>query len=318
MARRSLGGPAGAAQIRRACRQPDDVPPGGPGSTTLRLADRAVVVVVQSRALVGARGCHRVDGCCSLDDIAPGSPVHRGRHGLRPANVHRPRARPRPRRRRSGLRRLTALRWVSMIVAIVLACGVFTLLRTDGVTGDAGSQLAWRWTPTAEERLLAQTRTSPSRRCRPGPLPEYPVSRLRPRPARARKPSPSLRPKPSGTSRASGGDASGVARFSRSRSQQRHSRCAIRLRLVKVATNRTVAPGDRTGLVVVRRSWRFSLHAGAARRRRDRRLLQEVNRPTGLETSRFGPVLGVECRRRSTATPALSGDRVYTLARLES
>jgi outer membrane protein assembly factor BamB len=58
-------------------------------------------------------------------------------------------------------RRLSALRWVSMIVAIVLACGVFTLLRTDGVTGDVGSQLTWRWTPTAEERLLAQTSDEP-------------------------------------------------------------------------------------------------------------------------------------------------------------
>jgi outer membrane protein assembly factor BamB len=56
---------------------------------------------------------------------------------------------------------LSALRWVWMLVAIVLSCGVFTLLRTDGVTGDAGSQLTWRWTTTAEERLLAQTSDEP-------------------------------------------------------------------------------------------------------------------------------------------------------------
>ncbi len=67
-------------------------------------------------------------------------------------------------------RRLTALRWVSMIVAIVLACGVFTLLRTDGVTGDAGSQLTWRWTPTAEERLLAQTSDEPQPSLPAGPV----------------------------------------------------------------------------------------------------------------------------------------------------
>jgi len=43
-----------------------------------------------------------------------------------------------------------------LIATIVLACGGFTLLRTDGVKG-MGSQLTWRWSQTAEERLLAQT-----------------------------------------------------------------------------------------------------------------------------------------------------------------
>jgi outer membrane protein assembly factor BamB len=46
-------------------------------------------------------------------------------------------------------------RRLAIAVAILLACGAFTLLRTDGVSG-AGSQMHWRWTPTAEERLLAQ------------------------------------------------------------------------------------------------------------------------------------------------------------------
>jgi outer membrane protein assembly factor BamB len=58
-------------------------------------------------------------------------------------------------------RRVAPRPWVPIVVAIVLACAVFTLLRTDGVTGDAGSQLTWRWTPTAEERLLAQTSDEP-------------------------------------------------------------------------------------------------------------------------------------------------------------
>lgn len=42
------------------------------------------------------------------------------------------------------------------IAAILLASGAWMLLRTDGISG-MGTQLAWRWTPTAEERLLAQT-----------------------------------------------------------------------------------------------------------------------------------------------------------------
>jgi len=49
-----------------------------------------------------------------------------------------------------GTRRL----W--LIVTICVTCGAFTLLRTDGVKG-FGSQLTWRWSKTAEQRLLART-----------------------------------------------------------------------------------------------------------------------------------------------------------------
>ena len=49
-------------------------------------------------------------------------------------------------------------RWATMAVAILLGCGVWILARTDGVKGEGGFQLTWRWRPTAEERLLAQTR----------------------------------------------------------------------------------------------------------------------------------------------------------------
>ena len=58
-------------------------------------------------------------------------------------------------------RRIATRRWVPMVAAIVLVCAVFTLLRTEGVTGDADSQLTWRWKPTAEDRLLAQTSDEP-------------------------------------------------------------------------------------------------------------------------------------------------------------
>jgi outer membrane protein assembly factor BamB len=53
-------------------------------------------------------------------------------------------------------------RRASMAAAIVLACGLFTLVRTGGVTsGVIGSDFHWRWTPTPEERLLAQSRDEP-------------------------------------------------------------------------------------------------------------------------------------------------------------
>jgi len=54
----------------------------------------------------------------------------------------------------SGLRRC------SLVAVILLACGSFALLRTDGVRG-AGSDIRWRWTPTSEERLLSQASEEP-------------------------------------------------------------------------------------------------------------------------------------------------------------
>src|SRR6202166_3107044 len=59
------------------------------------------------------------------------------------------------RRLSDGLRRAT------MAATILLACGVFALLRTDGITGGAGAQWAWRWTKTPEQRLLAQAGDEP-------------------------------------------------------------------------------------------------------------------------------------------------------------
>ena len=68
-------------------------------------------------------------------------------------------------------------RRVSLAAAILLACGAMMLVRTNGVTGDAVSDLEWRWTPTAEERLLAAARDevlarAPSTTPQPAPAAE--------------------------------------------------------------------------------------------------------------------------------------------------
>jgi outer membrane protein assembly factor BamB len=67
------------------------------------------------------------------------------------------------RRLSDGRRRL------AMVATALLACGVWTLARTDGVMGGAGAQLAWRWTPTAEERLLRQAADEPAALARSEP-----------------------------------------------------------------------------------------------------------------------------------------------------
>jgi outer membrane protein assembly factor BamB len=55
-------------------------------------------------------------------------------------------------------------RRASLVAAILLACGTLTLVRTNGVTGDAASDFEWRWTPTAEQRLLARGGDEPAAR----------------------------------------------------------------------------------------------------------------------------------------------------------
>ena len=52
-------------------------------------------------------------------------------------------------------------RRATLVAAIVLASGFWTMLRTDGMTGDSRNDLTWRWTETAEARLLATTVDEP-------------------------------------------------------------------------------------------------------------------------------------------------------------
>ena len=62
-------------------------------------------------------------------------------------------------------RRLSdGLRRALMVGTILLACGVFTLLRTGGIVGDGGSDFKWRWAQTAEERLLSRANDEPATR----------------------------------------------------------------------------------------------------------------------------------------------------------
>jgi outer membrane protein assembly factor BamB len=85
------------------------------------------------------------------------------------------------RRLSQGRRRL------AMVAAILLGCAVWLPVRTNGILGGA-PELAWRWTSTAEERLLAQARdepaTLPSAPAAPATPPERPVVKVGEDPAR--------------------------------------------------------------------------------------------------------------------------------------
>jgi len=56
-----------------------------------------------------------------------------------------------------GSRNLSAgARRATLVALVVLASGVWALVRTGGFTGDLDHDFAWRWAETPEERLLAQ------------------------------------------------------------------------------------------------------------------------------------------------------------------
>jgi outer membrane protein assembly factor BamB len=89
-------------------------------------------------------------------------------------------------------------RRASLVVAILLACGLFTLLRTGGISGEGDSDFHWRWTPTPEQRLLAQAgnellapplaaAATPAEAPKSAPTSEQPVS-----------PTPAISPEKSG------------------------------------------------------------------------------------------------------------------------
>src|SRR6185295_7255166 len=67
------------------------------------------------------------------------------------------------------------VRRASLVAAILLACAPWALIRTSGIKGGAGSEFHWRWTPTPEQRLLAQGGDEP-KPLPPSPAPVVPPS----------------------------------------------------------------------------------------------------------------------------------------------
>ena len=53
-------------------------------------------------------------------------------------------------------------RRATMAATILLACGVWALVRTEGISGDHVAEFGWRWAKNPEERLLAQAGDEPA------------------------------------------------------------------------------------------------------------------------------------------------------------
>jgi outer membrane protein assembly factor BamB len=98
-------------------------------------------------------------------------------------------------------------RRASLVVAILLACGLFTLLRTGGISGEGDSDFHWRWTPTPEQRLLAQAANET--------LPVVPPLTAAAAPAETPSPTPaaepSTSPTPASSTEKSGADSEAAA-----------------------------------------------------------------------------------------------------------
>jgi outer membrane protein assembly factor BamB len=47
------------------------------------------------------------------------------------------------------------IRYLTLVLTILLTCGVWLLYRIDGITGDFNPEFAWRWSATSEEQLLS-------------------------------------------------------------------------------------------------------------------------------------------------------------------
>ncbi len=54
------------------------------------------------------------------------------------------------------------LRHATMVATIAVACGAWLLTRQDGINGDHNATFGWRWSASAEERLLAQSTNEPA------------------------------------------------------------------------------------------------------------------------------------------------------------
>lgn len=103
-------------------------------------------------------------------------------------------------------------RWVAKGAVIALACAALAAIRTDGIRGAGGSDVRWRWSPSAEERLMAQGADSLSTESVALPRPSVAASEPAPTPENAGHGAPTSGPTSSESARLSETAPAAVAR----------------------------------------------------------------------------------------------------------
>lgn len=78
------------------------------------------------------------------------------------------------------------LRHATMVATILIACGAWLLVRQDGINGDHNATFGWRWSPSAEERLLAEAGNEPA--AAPAAAPSVAPTTTQPTPATTETP----------------------------------------------------------------------------------------------------------------------------------
>ena len=67
-------------------------------------------------------------------------------------------------------------RRATIAATILVACGAWTLVRTEGISGDHAATFGWRWAKSPEERLLAQAGPGPATPPTVAPSPTAPAA----------------------------------------------------------------------------------------------------------------------------------------------
>ena len=213
-------------------------------------------------------------------------------------------------------------RRATIAATILVACGAWTLVRTEGISGDHAATFGWRWAKSPEERLLAQTGREPAAPPTVAPSPAAPAAAVpASEPAPAAPVSTSATPEPAaeGASRPAPpvpDEAAASAEWPGFRGPARDGV----VRGVRIGTDWSATPPVQLWRRAVGPGWSsFAVHGDRVytqEQRGDDEVVACYDEATGA------PVWAHHDRARffesnagagPRATPTLSGGRVYTL-----